>query len=47
MIFNVMADTNDKTEFDYPINSTTSAEYTYSGSSGIKVNFLDRILYEM
>lgn len=40
----IVTNTNDKTEFDYPINSTTSAEYTYSGSSGIKVNFLDRII---
>lgn len=40
----IVTNTNNKTEFDYPINSTTSAEYTYSGSAGIKVNFLDRII---
>lgn len=40
----IITNTNGKTEFDYPINSMTSAEYTYSGEAGIKVNFLDRMI---
>ncbi len=40
----IITNIKNKTEFDYPINSTTSAEYTYSGNAGIKVNLLDRIL---
>lgn len=40
----IITNVNNKTEFDYPINSTTSAEYVYSGKAGIKVNFLDRLI---
>lgn len=40
----IITNINNKTEFDYPTNSTTSAEYTYSGSAGIKINWLDRII---
>ena len=40
----IITNTNGKTEFDYPINSTTSAEYTYSGNAGIKLNFVDRLI---
>lgn len=40
----IITNIKNKTEFDYPVNSTTSAEYTYSGNAGIKVNLLDKIL---
>lgn len=40
----IITNINNKTEFDYPINSTTSAEYTYSGSAGIKLNWIDRFI---
>lgn len=33
-----------KSEFDYPVNSTKLAEYKYKGEAGIKVGFLDRLI---
>ena len=40
----IITNTNKKMEFDYPINSTFNAKYSYSGKAGIKVNFLDRLI---
>lgn len=40
----IITNINNKTEFDYPINSTTSADYKYSGNAGIKANWLDRVI---
>ena len=40
----IITNTNNKTEFDYPINTSTNAEYTYSGSAGIHANFIDRLI---
>ena len=40
----IITNTDNKTEFDYPINSTSNANYTYNGKAGIKVNFLDRMI---
>lgn len=40
----IITNSNNKSEFDYPINSTTSAEYQYKGKAGIKVGFLDRLI---
>lgn len=40
----IITNIKNKTEFDYPINSITSAEYTYSGNAGIKINLLDKVL---
>ncbi len=40
----IITNTNNKTEFDYPINASTNAEYTYSGSAGIHTNFIDRLI---
>ncbi len=40
----IIINTNDKTEFDYPISATTNADYSYNGNAGLKVNLLDRII---
>ena len=40
----VIINRSGKTEFDYPINSTKSKEYTYTGSAGIHLNFIDRVI---
>lgn len=40
----IITNSNNKSEFDYPISSTTSAEYQYKGKAGIKVGFLDRLI---
>ena len=40
----IITNTNNKTEFDYPISTTTNAKYSYSGNAGINVNFLDRLI---
>ena len=40
----IITNTNNKTEFDYPINTTINAEYTYSGNAGLKLNFIDRLI---
>lgn len=40
----IITNLNDKLEFDYPINSTTSAEYQYKGEAGIEVGLLDRLI---
>ena len=33
-----------KSEFDYPISATKSAEFKYEGEAGIKLNFIDRLI---
>jgi len=40
----IITNSNNKSEFDYPINSTTSVEYQYKGEAGIKLGFLDRLI---
>lgn len=40
----IITNSNSKSEFDYPINSNASAEYTYNGKAGIKANFIDRLI---
>lgn len=40
----IITNSDNKSEFDYPVNSTTSAEYRYKGKAGIKVGFLDRLI---
>lgn len=40
----IITNSGNKSEFDYPVNSTTSAEYRYKGKAGIKVGFLDRLI---
>ena len=40
----IITNSDNKTEFDYPISSTSNSNYTYAGKAGIKVNLLDRII---
>lgn len=40
----IITNSKNKSEFDYPTNSKKSAEYSYNGSAGIKLNFLDKLL---
>ena len=40
----IITNLNKKTEFDYPVTSTVSADYAYSGQAGIKANFWDRLI---
>lgn len=40
----IITNSDNKTEFDYPVSSTTSPEYQYKGKAGIKVGFLDRLI---
>ena len=40
----IITNSNNKSEFDYPISSIVSAEYQYKGKAGIKLNFIDRLI---
>lgn len=40
----IITNTNSKTEFDYPLNTTTNAKYSYTGNAGISANFIDRLI---
>lgn len=40
----IITNSKNKSEFDYPTTSKKSAEYSYSGSAGIKLNFIDKLL---
>lgn len=40
----IITNSANKSEFDYPVNSTNSSEYTYNGTAGIKLNFIDRLI---
>lgn len=40
----IITNSDNKTEFDYPVSSTTSSEYQYKGNAGLKVGFLDRLI---
>lgn len=40
----IVTNSTNKKEFDYPINSTQSAEYDYNGQAGLQLNFLDRLI---
>lgn len=40
----IITNANNKKEFDYPINSTTNADYEYSGTAGIHVGWFDRVV---
>lgn len=40
----IITNSDNKTEFDYPVSATTSSEYQYKGNAGIKVGFLDRLI---
>ena len=40
----IITNSDNKTEFDYPVTSTTSPEYQYKGNAGIEIGFLDRLI---
>ena len=40
----IITNLSNKSEFDYPINATKSAEFQYDGEAGIKLNFIDRLI---
>ena len=40
----IITNSINKSEFDYPISATKSAEYKYEGKAGIKLGFLDRLI---
>lgn len=39
----IVTNSSNKKEFDYPINATESAENSYNGNAGLKLNFFDRL----
>ena len=40
----IITNLSNKSEFDYPISATKSAEYQYKGKAGIKLGFIDRLI---
>ena len=40
----IITNADNKSEFDYPVTATSSAEYQYKGKAGIKLNFIDRLI---
>ena len=40
----IITNLSNKSEFDYPITSTKSAEHKYNGEAGIKLDFIDRLI---
>lgn len=40
----IITNLNNKSEFDYPITSTKTAEYQYKGKAGIELGFIDRLI---
>ena len=41
---NVVTNSKNRKEFDYPITSTTNAENVYDGEAGLSLNFIDRLI---
>ena len=41
---NVVTNSKNRQEFDYPLTSTTHAENVYDGDAGLSLNFLDRFI---
>ena len=41
---NVVTNSKNRKEFDYPLTSTTHAENVYDGDAGLSLNFLDRFI---
>ncbi len=41
---NVVTNSQNRKEFDYPESSTTNAENVYSGNAGLSLNFIDRFI---
>lgn len=40
----IIVNAKGKSEFDYPITSSTNSEYIYNGNAGLKLNSLDRFV---
>ena len=40
----IITNTKNKSEFDYPVTSTTNAQNTYDGEAGLNLGFLDRLV---
>ena len=41
---NVVTNSKNRSEFDYPLTSTTNAENVYDGDAGLSLNFIDRFI---
>ena len=41
---NIVTNSKNRKEFDYPISSTENAENVYDGSAGLSLNFIDRFI---
>ena len=41
---NVVINSKNRKEFDYPVSSTTNAENVYDGEAGLSLNFIDRFI---
>ncbi len=41
---NIVTNSKNRKEFDYPSSSTTNAENTYDGDAGLSLNFIDRFI---
>lgn len=40
----IITNAKNKTEFDYPLTSTTNSSNSYEGTAGLKLNFFDRLI---
>ena len=40
----IVTNSKNKSEFDYPTQTSQNTEYTYDGQSGLKLNFIDRFI---
>lgn len=41
---NIVTNSKNRKEFDYPVSSTTNAENVYEGDAGLSLNFIDRFI---
>ena len=41
---NIVTNSKNRKEFDYPVTSTTNAENVYDGEAGLNLNFIDRLI---
>lgn len=41
---NIVTNSNNREEFDYPTSSTTNAENVYDGDAGLSLSFIDRLI---
>ena len=41
---NIVTNSNNSSEFDYPISTSQNAENVYDGEAGLELNFLDRLI---